>query len=122
MKNKKSPVKYKKKKKNIYLPYIIFLSLIVLIYLAKNIYVNYRCKELYEAADYIFTTDKCKDSAIMRVQHMTLEYSDEEKAIIKVSGLSKKAPHELTTIKGELKKNSLNSWELSKYEEINKNE
>lgn len=122
MKNKKNTVKYKKKKKNIYLPYIIFLSTIVLIYLAKNIYVNYRCKELYDAADYIFTTKRCEDLAILRVKNMTLEYSDEERAIIKVSGLNKKAPHELTTIKGELKKNSLNSWELLKYEEIKENE
>lgn len=122
MKKNKSKLKPKKKKKNIYLTYIIFLSLIVFIYFAKNIYVNYRCKELYAAADYIFTTDKCKDLAILRVKHMTLEYSDEEKAIIKVSGLTKTPPHKTITLKGEFKKNALDSWELLKYEEINDTE
>lgn len=118
---KKYKYKKKKKKKNIYIPYIIFLTVIVLIYLVKNIYVNYKCKELYNAIEYIFTTNACEDSSLIRVKNMALEYSDDEKAIIKVSGLNKNPPHELTTIKGELKKNPFNSWELVKYEEINEN-
>ncbi|MGL4772075.1 MAG: hypothetical protein ACRC2K_00780 [Clostridium sp.] len=109
----------KKRKKSIYKPYIIILSLIVLIYFGKIIYVSYKCKDLYEAADYLFTTKQCKELSLLRVQHMTLVYSDDNSAIIQVSGLNKIPPYETTEVEGEFKKNIFDSWELTKYSEIN---
>ncbi|MGL5151152.1 MAG: hypothetical protein ACRC7N_11340 [Clostridium sp.] len=111
----------KKRKKSIYRPYLILLSFIVLLYIGKIIYVSYKCKDLYEAANYLFTTNECGDLSLMRVKNISLIYKGDDYALIQASGLNKIPPHETTYIEAEFKRNSFSSWEIDSYSEIQKN-
>lgn len=107
----------RKKKKNIFLSYLYaFLILSVLIIssfvITKGIYTQKRCVDLAYSVEHYFTTGFNKNDTLLRVQQMSLIYSDGENAMVEVSGLSKKEPHKKTTLKGNFKKNKNNSWIL----------
>ena len=91
---------------------IFFILSSSLIY---KLYKKIKCRDLQYAVEYIFASGKSSER-LLRVQHITLKFNDNEKAIVEVSGLSKDEPHRQTTIKGTFKKGSLDSWNLENAE------
>lgn len=91
---------------------IFFILSSSLIY---KLYKKIKCRDLQYAVEYKLTSGKSSER-LLRVQHITLKFNDNEKAIVEVSGLSKDEPHRRTTIKGTFKKGSLDSWNLENAE------
>lgn len=91
---------------------IFFILSSSLIY---KLYKKIKCRDLQYAVEYKLTSGKSSER-LLRVQHITLKFNDNEKAIVEVSGLSKDEPHRQTTIKGTFKKGSLDSWNLENAE------
>ena len=107
----------KKHKKNAFKSYLCaFLILSTLILLAftitKEIYIQKRCVDLAYSVEHYFTDGFNKKNKLLRVQEMSLIYSDGENAVVEASGLSKEEPHKKTTLKGNFKKDKNNSWIL----------
>ncbi|AOR22866.1 hypothetical protein [Clostridium taeniosporum] len=107
----------KKHKRNVLISYLyafLILSTILLssFIITKEIYIQKRCVDLAYSVEHYFTTGFNKNDKLLRVQEMSLIYSDGKNAIVEVSGLSKEEPHKETTLKGNFKKNKNNSWIL----------
>lgn len=124
----RSPVIYKKKrrlerhikarakrKKMLFL--IISLGLIIIFSfsITYNMYICNNSKDLGFAVEHNFTTGFLSKNKLLRVQKMSLIYSDGENAIVEAYGLAKAPPHKSTSIKGSFKKDSNNSWYLEKF-------
>lgn len=105
-----------KNKKKVMFSLIISLGLIIIVsfFITHNIYVNSNSKDLGFAVEYNFTTGFPSENKLLRVQKMSLLYYDGESAVVEASGLSKKAPHKLISVKGSFKHNDNKSWQLEK--------
>ena len=93
---------------------VILLSLLfifIVSFVIRMVYIKSGCKELDFAVEHYLTSNK-NDESLVRVQTMTLVFSDNEKAVVQAFGLSKKEPHSMIGIEGHFKKNNLNSWKL----------
>lgn len=110
---------YKRKKKMIknnkyYFWITLFIILISTFMLTKKFYIMQNSKNLDFAVEHDFTNGEHYDThQLLRVQYMSLVYSDEGSTIVEVSGLSKESPHYNTSIKGRFKKDFFDSWYLS---------
>lgn len=119
--NKKSRLtrlKRKKKKRRIVLYLCITLILSLGAFLSYKLYIKNKCKDLGYAVDHYLTSNKA-DDRLLRVQNMTLVFSDDNTAIVKAYGLSNAAPHEQTGVEGMFRKNSLDSWTLESTNPLN---
>jgi hypothetical protein len=105
-----------KDKKKFMFSLMISLGLIIIVsfFITHNIYINSNSKDLGFAVEYNFTTGLPSENKLLRVQKMSLIYYDGESAVVEASGLSKKAPHKLISVKGSFKQNANKSWHLEK--------
>ncbi|MDR3593946.1 hypothetical protein [Clostridium sp.] len=106
-----------KSKRNFMLSLTISLGLIIItsFFISNNMYVYTNSKNLGFAVEYNFTSGFSSENKLLRVQKMSLVYCDEDTAIVEASGLSKKAPHKSTYIKGSFKKDSNQHWIFEKF-------
>lgn len=111
----KRKVRLKKRKRRLLLTTIAFLSCaIILTALLYKFYINSKSKDLSYAINYTLTNKSEKDQRLLDIQKVNLVFKDEDSAIVEVSGLSKKKPHNDTNIKGYLKKTSSGVWKLDR--------
>lgn len=88
---------------------VLFIAISSLI--IRNIYINKHCEDLYYSANHNLTSGFSHER-LLRVNNMTLIFSDNENAMVEAYGLSKDAPHKTIGIKGRFLKNSSGSWIL----------
>ena len=62
-------------------------------FIGYKLYIKNKCKDLGYAVEHYLTSKKA-DDGLLRVQNMTLVFSDDTTAIVKAYGLSKEEPHE----------------------------
>lgn len=104
-------LKKKRKRKKI-ITITIALTLIVICSLIfREIYLKNECKDLYYSANYNLTS-RFNNDKLMRVNNMTLIFSDTETAMVEAYGLSTQSPHKTIGIKGRFIKSSSGTWEL----------
>jgi len=103
-------------KRKIILSLTISFGIIIItsFFMTRNIYISSNSKDLGFAVEYNFTTGSSSENKLLRVQKMSLLYSDGETAVVEASGLSKAAPHKNISIKGSFKKDDKKSWCLEK--------
>lgn len=115
---KKSIQKNKTKRIKKKLQYSLIFSLLLIIisssFLTHNLYIEINSKDLQFAAEHNFTAGFFSKDKLLRVQNMSLIYSDGESSIIEAYGLSKSEPHKKVIIKGIFRKDSYKSWYLEK--------
>lgn len=80
-------------------------------FLIKNIYIKFKCTDLQYAIEYYLTSGR-DDNRLMRVQTITLVFSDNDSAIVQAFGLRKDKPHSQIGVEGHFSKGHLNSWKL----------
>ena len=70
---------------------IISLGLITIVsfFITHDLYISSNSKDLGFAVEYNFTSGFSSESKLLRVQKMSLIYSDGETAVVEASGLSK---------------------------------
>ena len=83
-------------------------------FITHNLYVSSNSKDLEFAVEYNFTTGFSSENKLLRVQKMSLIYSDGETSVVEASGLSKNEPHKNVSIKGSFRKDNNKSWHLEK--------
>lgn len=83
-------------------------------FITHNLYVCSNSKDLEFAVEYNFTTGFSSENKLLRVQKMSLIYSDGETSVVEASGLSKNEPHKNVSIKGSFRKDNNKSWHLEK--------
>ena len=83
-------------------------------FITHNLYVISNSKDLEFAVEYNFTTGFSSENKLLRVQKMSLIYSDGETSVVEASGLSKNEPHKNVSIKGSFRKDNNKSWHLEK--------
>lgn len=88
-------------------------------FLAKNSYIAAKSTDLSYAVEYNFTHGFSSKNKLLRVQKMTLLYSDGESATVEAYGLSKEEPHKEISIKGSFKKDDHKSWHLDYIQSLN---
>lgn len=110
-------IKKQKHKKSRAIYKIIFALLFFILVLIFLYSLNYKikCRDLQYAVESEFTSGSPSER-LLRVQHITLIFNDNECAVVEASGLSKENPHKETTIKGTFKKDKFNSWKLTHIE------
>ncbi|MBN1037749.1 hypothetical protein [Clostridium sp. ZS1] len=113
---KKQKIKKRKKRtlvKRYICTFFILVTLVVSSFIiTKEIYIQKRCADLAYSVEHYFTNGFDKKNKLLRVQQMSLIYSDGENALVEASGLSKKEPHKQTILKGNFKKDKSNFWVL----------
>ena len=113
---KKQKIKKRKKRtlvKRYICTFFILVTLVVSSFIiTKEIYVQKRCADLAYSVEHYFTNGFDKKNKLLRVQQMSLIYSDGENALVEASGLSKEEPHKQTILKGNFKKDKSNFWIL----------
>ena len=77
----------------------------------RNIYIKNKCEDLYYSANYNLTS-RFNSEKLLRVNNMTLVFSDNETAMVEAYGLSTEAPHRTIGIKGRFMKSASGSWGL----------
>ena len=90
----------------------LLIITITALLLARNYYISVKSTDLSYAVEYNFTRGLISKNKLLRVQKMSLIYSDGETAIVEASGLSKNEPHKSVSITGNFKKDSHKSWYL----------
>jgi hypothetical protein len=95
----------------------ISLGLIIItsFLIADNMYLYSNSKDLDFVVEYNFTSGFSSENKLLRVQKMSLTYCDEDTAIVEAYGLSKKAPHKSTYVKGSFKKDNNHHWIFEKF-------
>jgi hypothetical protein len=103
-------------KRKVMLSLIVSLGLIIIasFFITQNIYISSNSRDLGFAVEYNFTAGFSSENKLLRVQKMSLIYSDGETAVVEASGLSKTSPHKNTSIRGSFKKDNNKSWYLEK--------
>ena len=106
----------KRAKRRVLLFLMISLGLITAtsFFITHNLYVSSNSKDLEFAVEYNFTTGFSSENKLLRVQKMSLIYSDGETSVVEASGLSKNEPHKNVSIKGSFRKDDNKSWHLEK--------
>lgn len=106
-----------KSKRKIMLSLLISLALIAatLFLAADNLYVYSNSKDLEFVVERNFTSGFSSENRLLRVQRISLVYYDTDTAIVEAFGLSKKAPHKSTSIKGSFKRDSNDRWVFEKF-------
>lgn len=104
-----------KRKKIIYLITTLGLITITSFFTIHTLYIRSNSKDLGFAVEYNLTTGFSSENKLLRVQKMSLVYFDGENAIVEASGLSKNPPHEITSIRGNFKKDSDKIWVFEKF-------
>lgn len=87
-------------------------------FIGYKLYIKNKCKDLGYAVEHYLTSKKA-DDGLLRVQNMTLVFSDDTTAIVKAYGLSKEEPHEKSAVEGMFRKDSLDSWGLESTTPLN---
>ena len=87
-------------------------------FIGYKLYIKNKCKDLGYAVEHYLTSKKA-DDGLLRVQNMTLVFSDDTTAIVKAYGLSKEEPHEKSAVEGMFRKDSLDSWDLESTTPLN---
>lgn len=90
----------------------LLIITITALLLARNYYISVKSTDLSYAVEYNFTRGLISKNKLLRVQKMSLIYSDGETAIVEASGLSKNEPHKSVSITGNFKKDNHKSWYL----------
>lgn len=88
-------------------------------FVARNSYISAKSTNLSYAVEYYFTHGFSSKDKLLRVQKMTLIYSDGTFAVVEASGLSKEEPHKEVSIKGSFKKDNYKSWYLDSIQSPN---
>ena len=103
----------KKKRKRRKIKTIIIVVLLVAIssFIIRELYLNNECKDLYYSANYNLTSTFSNEK-LMRVNNMTLIFSDNETAMVDAYGLSTESPHKTIGIRGRFLKSPSGTWEL----------
>lgn len=104
------------RKKKTMLSITVSLGLIIIssFFISYNIYISSNSKDLGFAVEHNFTSGFSSKNKLLRVQKMSLIYSDGDTAIVEASGLLKNPPHKSTSIRGSFKKDQNKSWHLDK--------
>ena len=92
--------------------------LVIGFFIGYKLYIKNKCKDLGYAVEHYLTSKKA-DDGLLRVQNMTLVFSDDTTAIVKAYGLSKEEPHEKSAVEGMFRKDSLDSWGLESTTPLN---
>lgn len=101
-----------KRKRRRLLAIIIGIVLITISSLIiRNIYLNNKCEDIYYSANYNLTS-RFNNEKLLRVNNMTLVFSDNEIAMVEAYGLSTEVPHKTIGIKGRFMKSTSGSWDL----------
>lgn len=87
-------------------------------FLSYKLYIKNKCKDLGYAVEHYLTSKKA-DDRLLRVQNMTLVFSDNNTAIVKAYGLSSEEPHAKSAVEGMFRKDSLDSWTLESTNPLN---
>lgn len=88
-------------------------------FVARNSYISAKSTNLSYAVEYYFTHGFSSKDKLLRVQKMTLIYSDGTFAVVEASGLSKEEPHKEVSIRGSFKKDNYKSWYLDSIQSPN---
>lgn len=104
-------LKKQKRKRRISLLICGVLVIGIGFFIGYKLYIKNKCKDLGYAVEHYLTSKKA-DNGLLRVQNMTLVFSDDTTAIVKAYGLSKEEPHEKSAVEGMFRKDSLDSWDL----------
>lgn len=108
-----------KLRSKIYLSLCLGTIVITSFFIARNSYISAKSTDLAYAVEYNFTHGFFSNDKLLRVQKMSLIYSDGETAVVEASGLAKKSPHQNTSITGSFKKDSHKSWHLDDIQSSN---
>lgn len=97
--SRRNPISKKTLNKNklyqkIYIISILLTSLLTSYYT----YININCKDLSYSIEYNLTKGFPSNKRLFRIQSISVIESKDSTEIVKVSGLSKKAPHKTTSI------------------------
>lgn len=93
---------------------IITTGLIVIsaFFITQDFYISKNSQDLYYVVEYNFTKGNNINDSLLRVQYMTLIYSDGQNATVKVSGLSKAKPHHTISLTGNFTRDNNKSWRI----------
>ena len=103
----------------IYMSLCLCIISLTAFFVARNSYISTKSTDLAYAVEYNFTHGFLSKDRILRVQKMTLIYSDGESAVVEASGLSKEKPHKQVSLKGSFKRDSNKSWHLDSIQSLN---
>lgn len=103
-----------RKRKKLFLIISLGLIFIASFYITYNMYISSNSKDLGFAVEHSFTTGFSSKNKLLRVQKMSLIYCNDDTAVVEASGLLKDPPHKSTSVKGNFRKDSNNSWHLEK--------
>ena len=119
-KNRSRIERLKKQRKKRRITLLIFSALIIGIglFFTYKLYIKNKCKDLGYAVEHYLTSKKSEDR-LLRVQNMTLVFSDKNTAIVKAYGLSSDEPHAQSAVEGMFRKDSLDSWTLESTNPLN---
>lgn len=101
-----------KKRSMICMSFCLCIISLTAFFVARNSYISAKSTDLAYAVEYNFTHGFLSKNKLLRVQKMSLIYSDGESAVVEASGLSKEKPHKEVSVKGSFKKDSNKSWQL----------
>lgn len=95
------------------LTFIISIAFVlsILCFSAWQLYMKNKCKDLDFAVEHYLTSGNDEDK-LLRVQNISLIFSDDNTAVVKAYGLSKATPHSESTVEGHFRKGSSSSWTL----------
>ena len=91
--------------------FFIIIS-VLLIFIAKHAYIDLRCKDISYSVNYYMTSSVSKSYRLYEINEYHLEYSDGNIAIMKVTGISKNAPHSKSSYKLVIIKNNSGIWHV----------
>lgn len=104
-------LRMKRKRRRLLLILILAVLIVISSFIIRNIYLNNKFQDLYYSANYNLTS-RFGSEKLLRINNMTLVFSDDKTAMVEAYGLSTEAPHKNIGIKGRFQKNTSGSWEL----------
>ena len=108
-----------KKKSAICMTLCLIIITLTAFFVARDSYISAKSMDLSYSVEYNFTHGFLSKDKLLRVQRMSLIYSDGESAVVEVFGLAKEEPHKEVSIKGNFKKDSHKSWHLDSVQSSN---
>jgi hypothetical protein len=104
-------LRIKRKRRRLLAIIIGAILITITTFIIRSIYLDKKCQDLYYSANYNLTS-RFNNEKLLRVDNMTLVFSDVDTAMVEAHGFSTESPHKTIGIKGRFLKNNSGSWIL----------